>query len=79
MSTDVRLYASWITFGYIDGSVEVRKRYYLLSVQKLTHRSSIDKPEEPVVDNVKTIMTSFDGGYSFRKPRDDDNRGSPAK
>ncbi len=30
VSADIRIYASWITLGYIDGTVEVRKRFLLL-------------------------------------------------
>jgi hypothetical protein len=27
VSADIRVYASWITLGYADGTIEIRKRY----------------------------------------------------
>lgn len=61
ISADVRIYASWITLGYADGSVEVRKR------------TAIEKAEEPQ-ENPRNIMTPFDGGFTFPKPNIVDNR-----
>ena len=55
ISADIRVYASWITLGYLDGKVEVRKRV------------SIEKPEE-AAENTKNIMTPFDGGFDFPVP-----------
>ena len=71
VSADIRVYASWITLGYINGSVEVRKRYKRQHMKNSDLRISIDKPEEPI-DNMKSIMTPFDGGFSFPKPETDD-------
>jgi Mediator complex subunit 16 len=61
ISADVRIYASWITLGYADGTVEVRKR------------TSIERAEEPQ-DNPRNIMTPFDGGFTFPKPDVVDDR-----
>jgi hypothetical protein len=61
ISTDIRIYASWITLGYVDGSVEVRKR------------TSMEKAEEPQ-ENPRNIMTPFDGGFAFPKPDVVDDR-----
>jgi hypothetical protein len=61
ISADVRIYASWITLGYVDGSVEVRKR------------TAIEKAEEPQ-ENTRNIMTPFDGGFTFPKSNVVDNR-----
>ena len=72
MSADIRMYASWITLGYMDGSVEVRKRCVMMMLSA-DCRISIDKPEEPV-DNAKNILTPFDAGFSFPKPEATDNR-----
>ena len=74
VSADIRIYASWITLGYLDGSVEVRKRFRARQTCAYS-RVSIDKVEEPV-DNGKNIMTPFDGGFSFPKPEGNDDRGS---
>jgi hypothetical protein len=75
ISADIRIYASWITLGYLDGSVEVRKRS--ISMNSTDVRTSIDKKED-AVENSKNIMTPFDGGLSFPKMESVDNGNHPS-